>query len=152
MKNKEIQGYLFGILTALCWATSPIFIARGLEGIPSSIWATAIGLAVATLIYLVYFLLQKKGGELLKINKRHLAWQVAAGLAGGLGILSRNIALETTRVAVVIGLVQLQILITLVLGPIIQGRADRERITVKLLAGTVLILGGTVLIIYGRNL
>ena len=152
MKSKKIQGYIFGVLTALCWATSPIFIARGLEGIPSSIWATAIGLAVATLFYLVYFLLQKKGQELLKINNRHLLWQITAGIAGGLGILSRNIALETTRVAVVIGLVQLQIVITLILGPIIQAKADRERITVKLLAGIVLILGGTILIIYDRNL
>jgi drug/metabolite transporter (DMT)-like permease len=152
MKSKEIQGYAFGILTALCWATSPIFIARGLEGIPSSIWATAIGLAVATLIYLVYFLLQKKGQELLKVKNKHLMWQMAAGLAGGLGILSRNIALETTRVAVVIGLVQLQILITLILGPVIQEKTDRERISVKLLAGILLILGGTILIIYGRNL
>ncbi len=152
MKNKEVQGYLYGILTALCWATSPIFIARGLVGIPSSIWATAIGLAVATLIYLVYFMLQKKGKELLKINNKHLMWQMAAGIAGGLGILSRNIALETTQVAVVIGLVQLQILITLILGPIIQGKADRERITTKLIVGVVLILGGTVLIIFGRNM
>ena len=152
MKSKEIQGYIFGVLTALCWATSPIFIARGLEGIPSSIWATAIGLAVATIIYLAYFLLQHKEQELFKIRKKDLLWQVAAGLAGGLGILSRNIALDTTRVAVVIGLVQLQILITLVLGPIIQGKAERERITPRLLVGIVLILGGTILIIYGRNL
>ena len=152
MKSKQIQGYLYGILTALCWATSPIFIARGLVGIPSSIWATAIGLAVATLIYLVYFLLQKKGQELLKIKKKHLIWQMTAGIAGGLGILSRNIALETTRVAVVIGLVQLQILITLALGPIFQGKADRERVTVKLMGGILLILGGTVLIIFGRNI
>jgi len=152
VKSKKIQGYIYGILTALCWATSPIFIARGLEGIPSSIWATAIGLAVATVIYLVYFLLQKKGQELLKIKNKHLMWQMAAGIAGGLGILSRNIALETTRVAVVIGLVQLQILITLIMGPIIQGKADRERITTKLIVGVVLILGGTILIIYGRNL
>ena len=152
MKNKEIQGYLYGIMTALCWATSPIFIARGLEGIPSSIWATTIGLTVATLIYLVYFLLQNKRRELLKINKKHLMWQMAAGIAGGMGILSRNIALESTQVAVVIGLVQLQILISLILGPIIQGKADRERISAKLLAGVVLILGGTMLIIYGRNL
>ncbi len=152
MKSKQIQGYIFGILTALCWATSPIFIARGLEGIPSSIWATAIGLTVATVIYLIYFLLQKKGQELLKIKNKHMMWQIAAGLAGGLGILSRNIALETTRVAVVIGLVQLQIVITLILGPIIQEKTDRERISIKLLAGILLILGGTILIIYGRNL
>ncbi|MCD6425752.1 MAG: EamA family transporter [Anaerolineales bacterium] len=152
MNKQEIQGYIYGILTALCWATSPIFIARGLEGIPSSIWATAIGSSVATLIYLVLFLWNKKGKALTKINKKYIYWQIAAGVAGGLGILSRNIALETTRVAIVIGIVQLQILITLVLGPIIQGEADREKITPKLIMGAALILGGTILIIYGRNL
>ena len=152
MNKQETQGYIFGILTALCWATSPIFIARGLQGIPSSIWATAIGSSVATLIYLALFLWNKKRMALTKINKKYILWQIAAGLAGGLGILSRNIALETTRVAIVIGIVQLQILITLILGPIIQGKTDREKITPKLILGSALILGGTVLIIYGRNL
>ena len=60
MNKQELQGYIYGILTALCWATSPIFIARGLEGIPSSIWATAIGLSVATLIYFMLFPLEYK--------------------------------------------------------------------------------------------
>jgi len=152
MNKQEIQGYVFGILTALCWATSPIFIAKGLEGIPSSIWATAIGSSVATLIYLVLFLWNRNVKVLFKINKKFILWQIAAGLAGGLGILSRNIALETTRVAIVIGIVQLQILITLVLGPFIQGEADREKITPKLILGAAFILGGTFLIIYGRNL
>ena len=62
MNKNELQGYLYGILTALCWATSPIFISKGLEGISSSIWATAIGLSTATLIYLIIFLWQKKKG------------------------------------------------------------------------------------------
>jgi len=152
MNKREIQGYIYGILTALCWATSPIFIARGLEGIPSSIWATAIGLSVATLIYLLLFLVKTKDRALAKINNKYILWQIAAGIAGGLGIMSRNIALETTRVAIVIGIDQLQILITLVLGPIIQGKADREKITPKLILGAALILGGTFLIIYGRNI
>jgi uncharacterized membrane protein len=77
---------------------------------------------------------------------------VAAGAAGGLGIMSRNIALDTTRVAIVIGLVQLQIIITLFLGPVIQNKAEQEPITAKLIIGILLILGGSILIIYGRNL
>lgn len=152
MNKNEIQGYLYGLLTALCWATSPIFISIGLEGIPSSIWATAIGLSIATLIYLVMFLWQKKGKDLSRTNKKHIAWQMAAGLAGGFGILSRNIALETTKVAIVIGLVQLKILFTLILGPVILGKTDQERPTPKLIFGSLLIIGGSVLIICGRYL
>ena len=52
--------------------------------------------------------------------------------------MSRNIALETTRVAIVIGIVQLQILITVILGPIIQGKSDREKITPKIILGSAL--------------
>ena len=152
MIKKETQGYIYGILTALCWATSPIFIAMGLEGIPLSIWATAIGLSVATVLYLCYFLCQRSRGDQTGINLSSIKWQVAAGVAGGLGILSRNIALESTRVAIVIGIVQLQILITFILGPVIAGKADREKITPKLILGSALIIVGTVLIIYGRNL
>jgi drug/metabolite transporter (DMT)-like permease len=152
MDKRELAGYLYGILTALCWATSPIFISKGLEGIPSSTWATAIGLFVATVIYLVFFLWQKKGKELLVIRRKHFLWQIGAGLAGGLGILSRNIALDTTRVAIVIGLAQMQILITLILGPVILGKADQEKITPKLILGAIFIVGGSIMIIYGRNL
>ena len=81
MNKTEMQGYLYGILTAMCWATSPIFIAKGLEGIPSSIWATAIGLLVATLIYGILFLWQKRGKDLTSLNNKHVLWQMAAGLA-----------------------------------------------------------------------
>ena len=152
MNKEQLKGYVFGILTAICWATSPIFIAKGLEGIQSSIWATAIGLMFATLIYFGLFLLQKKWIELSGIKYKDLIWQMTAGLAGGLGILSRNLALETTRVAIVIGLVQFQILITLLIGPSILGDDDREQITPRLIFGAVLIIAGTGLIIYGRNL
>lgn len=152
MNNEQFKGYSYGILTALCWAISPIFIAKGLEGIQSSIWATAIGLLFATLIYLVLFLIQKKSAGLKGIMRKDLIWQIAAGLAGGLGILARNMALDTTRVAIVIGLVQLQILVTLILGPAILGAEDREQLTPQLILGSVLIFGGTALIIYGRNL
>ena len=152
MERKTLFGYLYGILTAMCWATSPIFIAKGLKGIPSSIWATAIGLSVATLIYLVWFIQQKKWRTLSNFKTKYMLWQMLAGLTGGLGILSRNIALETTRVAIVLGLVQISALFTLLLSPLLLGKADKEQITPKLIFGILLVIGGSVLIIYGRNL
>ena len=152
MERKTLFGYLYGILTAMCWATSPIFIAKGLKGIPSSIWATAIGLSVATLIYLVWFIQQKKWETLSNFKTKYMLWQMLAGLTGGLGILSRNIALETTRVAIVLGLVQISALFTLLLSPLLLGKADKEQITPKLIFGILLVIGGSVLIIYGRNL
>ena len=152
MDRQKLQGYLFGILTALCWATSPVFIARGLREFPSSIWATAIGLFFASLIYSFGYIQQKKWLGIPEIKKKHLIWQAVAGIAAGLGILSRNLALDTTRVAIVIGLLQISALFTLILAPIILGRGEKEQITLKLVFGVLLIIGGSILIIYGRNL
>ena len=87
-----------------------------------------------------------------EIKKKHLIWQAVAGIAAGLGILSRNLALDTTRVAIVIGLLQISALFTLILAPIILGKEEKEQITLKLVFGVLLIIGGSLLIIYGRNL
>jgi len=151
IKQEKFQGYLFGMLTALCWATSPIFISRGLQGFPSSIWGTAIGLLVATIIYLLWYVGQKKWREVPRPTKNNIQWHILGGLTGGLGILFRNIALETTRVAIVIALVQIASLFTLIFAPILLGKNLTERITPKLVLGVFFIVIGSVLIIFGRN-
>ena len=152
MKKSNLKGYLFGLLTAICWATSSIFFSKGLLAVPSSAWATAIGLAVATSTYLIYFFLKGKREDLRNSRKEDLVWQLGAGMAGGLGILFRNQALESTRVAIVLGLVQLQILFTMVLGPALLPKKDREPITPGVILGAVLIVGGSFLILYGRSI
>ena len=152
MKQKKYQGYLFGMLTALCWAISPLFIRQAFLGLPSSIWGTAIGLFVATLIYLVWYIWQKKWKEIPRPMGNSINWQIFGGLVGGLGILSRNIGLETTRVAIVIALAQTASLFTLIFAPFFLGKNLTERITPKLVIGVITIVAGSALIIIGRNL
>jgi drug/metabolite transporter (DMT)-like permease len=151
MNQKKILGYLFGMLTALCWAISPLFILKALRGLPSPIWGTAIGLSVATLIYGTWYLWQRKWTEIQQPIGRGVYWQIFGGLVAGLGILSRNIALETTRVAIVVALAQTASLFTLILAPFLLGRNLAERVTPKLVAGVFLIIAGSILIIVGRN-
>ncbi|MBN1266732.1 MAG: DMT family transporter [Anaerolineales bacterium] len=152
-KTEEIKGYLFGMLTALCWAISPVFIQRGIEGLPSYIWGTAVGSFFASLVYLFWFLLRNRiRGINPAYPRRAVYWQIAGGLASGLGILFRNIALESTQVAVVIALAQISALLTLLLGPVLLGRAFKERITPRLIFGIVSIVSGSVLILYGQSL
>ena len=151
MKQKKLQGYLFGMLTALCWAISPIFIRQGLVGLPSSIWGTAVGLFVATIIYLVWYVWQKQWREVSGTTHKDYYWQILGGLTGGLGILSRNIALETTQVAIVIALAQTASLFTLIFAPIFLGKNLNEQITPKLALGVLFIVAGSILIIIGRN-
>jgi uncharacterized membrane protein len=151
IKQEKSLGYLFGMLTALCWAISPIFISQGLQGFPSSSWGTAIGLLIATIIYLLWYVWQKKWREISRPISNDFYWQIFGGIAGGLGILFRNIALETTRVAIVIALVQISSLLTLIFAPFLLGKNFDERITPKSIFGILFILIGSILIIVGRN-
>lgn len=151
IKRDNFLGYLFGMLTALCWAISPIFISQGLRGFPSSIWGTAIGLLVATIIYLLWYIWQKKWREIPGTINKNFCWHIFGGVAGGLGILCRNIALETTRVAIVISLVQISTLFTLIFAPFLLGKNLIERITPKLILGVLFTVIGSILIVIGRN-
>jgi len=151
MSEQKLKGYLFGILTALCWAISPIFIRLGLQGFPSSIWGTAIGLIVATLIYLIWLLWYQQGKvPIQKVNKA-FQWQMMGGVSSGIGIMARNIALDFAPIAIVISLVQTASLFTLFLGPLIFGQNFRERISARLVFGVLAIVAGSLLIIIGRN-
>lgn len=150
MSSQKVKGYLFALLTALCWATSPIFINQGLQGLPSSIWGTVVGLAVATLVYLTWYLWRKKWKELKSPGKIAFRWQIFGGFTNGIGILFRNMALDTTQVAVVVALAQSAALFTVILSPFMMGAEFKERITNKLVLGVLLIVGGAVLIIIGR--
>ena len=78
-------------------------------------------------------------------------WQVAAGVAGAMGILFRNIALETEQVAIVITLAPTASLFTLILAPFLLGNQLREKITSKFVAGVFFILIGATFIVIGRN-
>ena len=151
MKGEQIKGYLYGTLTALCWAISPIFIRRGLEGLPSSIWGTAVGLVVAAGLYGLWFLLRDRSDAPVLISRRAATWQILGGLASGLGILFRNLALDTTQVAIVIALAQGSALFTLLFGPLLLAGALRERITPRIVFGVFAILAGSGLIILGRT-
>jgi len=151
MNREKYLGYLFGALTALCWAISPIFIRQGLRGLPSPIWGTAIGLFFATVLFTLWYIRKNRWREIAKLKSRDFPWQIFAGLVGGLGILFRNIALETTQIAVVIALAQTASFYTLLLSPLLLGKNLNERITPKLVIGVVLIVGGSTLIIFGRN-
>ena len=153
IRSEKLKGYLYGMVTALCWATSPVFIARGIEGLPSYIWGTAVGCFFASLLYLLWFFRTNYANKTHPdMPRKAVLWQIAGGAASGIGILSRNIALESSRIAVVIALAQISALLTVVLGPLIFGKNFEERITPRLIFGIVSIISGSVLIMYGQSL
>jgi drug/metabolite transporter (DMT)-like permease len=150
MDRTHLKGYLFGALTALSWATSPVLIRKGLEELPSPTWGTAIGLLAATTCYLGWFALRHGWPRSRALKRTALGFQVMAGITSGLGVVARNIALAVTTVAVVMSLMQTSALFTLFLAPLLVGR-QLERTSTRLIVGVVLLVAGSTLIIVGRN-
>ncbi len=151
MEKESLLGYLFGLLTSLCWAISPIFINLGLQEFNSSIWGTAIGVSTAALIYLIWLLINRKKFTIKESSSSALRWQILGGVMSGLGIMSRNIALSTAPVAIVLSLASIPSLFTLFLGPLLAGSDFRERISLKLILGILTIIVGSALVITGRT-
>jgi uncharacterized membrane protein len=151
MKNKAVLGYIFGMLCALCWSISPVFIRRGLGELPFPIWGTAIGMSAAALVYLIWFSLAKKWQAIREYDRVGLIFQILAGVTSGIGIAFRNVALDFATVVVVISIAQSTSLFTLIFGPLLF-RETFERITGKLVAGIILLLLGSLLILFAHDL
>jgi drug/metabolite transporter (DMT)-like permease len=160
IERSRILGYLYGILTAACWATSPVFIRKGLVGLPAPLWGTVIGLSAAASAYLVWLLLRHRvPGWHRSPVRRHggRPARIAAGMmvlgavASAVGSLGRTVALDLAAVVVVVPLVQTTSLWTMVFAPLILGR-HVERISPSLVLGALLVGGGAALVIIGQNL
>lgn len=156
IQRSRIAGYLFGVATAACWATSPILIRKGLAGLPSPLWGVTIGLAVAAVVFAVWLRVRRPEprltglgwGALDRYLKVAVGFQVLAGLASGLGSVARTVAIDVAPVVVVVPLVQTASLWTIVFAPLMLGR-HVERVTLKLILGAVLVVAGAALVIVG---
>lgn len=156
IQRSRIAGYLFGVATAACWATSPILIRKGLVGLPSPLWGVTVGLTVAAVAFAMWLWIRRPGphlrtsagGALDRMIKVAIGFQVLAGLASGLGSVARTIAIDVAPVVVVVPLVQTASLWTIVFASLILGR-HVERITPKLVLGAMLVVVGAALVIVG---
>jgi drug/metabolite transporter (DMT)-like permease len=150
-------GYLAGLLVAACWGTSPIFIAKGLVGLPSPLWGVAVGLAAAALVYLAWLIIRRpeprvhvlKWSALPPVGRIALGWLVLSGLSLALGSVARTAALDVATVVLVLPLAQTATLWTIVLSPLLLGR-EVARITPRLIWGAALVVGGVVLVVLGQ--
>ena len=156
IERNQIAGYLYGVATAACWATSPILIRKGLVGLPSPLWGVTIGLAVAALGFALWLSMSRRQPRLDgrrrrgldRIIKVAIGFQILAGLASGLGSVARTIAIDVAPVVVVVPLVQTASLWTIVFAYVLLGR-HVERVTPKLVLGAVLVVAGAALVIVG---
>jgi drug/metabolite transporter (DMT)-like permease len=135
-----------GLLTALAWATSPILIKEGLEGLPSPLLGLTLGMVVAVLAYAVALPLRPQVDGPALGSRISLAFKLAAGVMVGLSVWARWAALDYTTIAVVLALGLLSVPIVLLLSPLLMGR-HVERVTAQIWLGAgLVVVGGLVLV------
>jgi drug/metabolite transporter (DMT)-like permease len=155
--RRRATGYVFGVLTAACWAASPVFLRKGLTLVPDPLWAVTVGLAAATVPFLVWLVVLRPAppvvlrGPNRDPGARHATRFLAmAGVAAAGGAVARTYAIDLAPIVVVVPLLQTTGLWTIVLAPPLLGR-HVERVTRKLVLGTVLVVAGAALVIIGQN-
>lgn len=136
-----------GLATALAWATSPLLIKEGLEGLPSPLLGLTLGMIVALLAYAVALPLRPRAPGPAFGSRLSLAFKLLAGLMVGLSVWARWAALDYTSIAVVLALGLLSVPVVLLLSPVLMGR-HVERVTVQIWLGAALVVvGGLVLVL-----
>lgn len=140
-----LPGSIFGLITALTWALSPIFIKKGLEDLGSPILGVTVGMVASTIAY----------GLLMLVRKNHISkepitadlWlnQTVAGVLTGLGTLFRWIALDLAPVAVVVTLGRFNMIVVIVISAFMTGKYA-EKMTWKVWLGAALVIAGAVIL------
>jgi uncharacterized membrane protein len=138
---------LWGLGTALCWAISPIFIRRGLEGLPSPLLGVTIGMMATALAYGVVILLRREHGLNFSTPLKMLLLQLVAGVLVGLSTWARWIALDLAPVGVVLALGRLSVPVVIILAPLVVGQ-QLERVTPRVWLGAAFIVGGSLLLTF----
>jgi uncharacterized membrane protein len=143
--NVTWRNSLFGLGTAICFATSAIFIRNGLEGLPSPLLGVSVGMIVTAVVYGVVLIFRRKQIQQAPISRDGWLFQVAAGAIVGLSTWARWIALDMTPIAVVMALGRTNVPVVIFLAPLLVG-SKAERVTARVWLGAALIVAGTVVL------
>ena len=134
-----------GLACALCWALSPVFARRGLEGFNSPLAGLVVGLVVAIILYVPLYV-AVRGGQWPRLGSGGgLVLKSFVGLLVGLATWTRWEAIGRAPVGVVLALSLLSVPVVLLLAPVLAGR--NERVTAGLWAGASLVVGGAMILV-----
>jgi drug/metabolite transporter (DMT)-like permease len=142
------RAMVSGVLAALCWSISPIFIRQGLKGLPSPLLGVTIGISASALGYGVSLILLGNGLT-QSASVESILWKAVAGVLVGLSTWMRWIALDLTAVAVVLAISLVSVPVVNLLSPLFVGR-HLERVTSRVWLGSSLVIGGSLFLILAR--
>ena len=140
------EGYLFALLSGLCYGTSPILVRQGLttNGIGASVAASFISYCAATAVVALVMLIPGSVQDVRKINGHAAKWFTIAGLLVAISQMLRYMALSVAPVTVVAPIGRLSSIFRVYFGWILN--RDHEVFSSRVIIGTcVSLLGALVL-------
>ena len=145
-KRNAIIGRAFGIGAALAYGISSVLIRQGVTSLAPPLIGAAIGLLSGTLSLTIV------GARDLRTNltqkRRAIGFLLISGVTAALGIMSSFFALSMAPVVIVSPLQSTSPLFTLLWSHLFLGQL--ERITLRLVLGSILVIFGVALITIGR--
>ena len=143
---RQAEGYLFAIIAAVSYGSSPVLIRSALEGESSvSLLGGLVSYVAAGVLLLVSLLLPSRRHLVKALEPASVRLFMAPGFFVFLAQLFRFVALSLASVAVVATLLRFTTIFTLVLSWIMN--RDLERITWRVIAGVLVSLAGAVLLV-----
>lgn len=141
------RDVFFGLSAACCWAISPIFTRKGLEGLPSPLLGVTVGLTASVLPYGLALLFQRRLSALAAIPHDALFFKTLAGILAGVSTWHRWIALDLAPVAVVLALTRISVPVVMVLSPLVIDR-HLEQVTSRVWLGAALVVSGVLCLLF----
>jgi drug/metabolite transporter (DMT)-like permease len=141
------RDVLCGLSAACCWAISPIFTRKGLEGLPSPLLGVTLGLAASVLAYGMALLFLRRLSAIAAIPHDALFFKTVAGILAGVSTWNRWIALELAPVVVVLALALTSVPVVMFLSPVVTDR-NLEQVAPHVWLGAALIGGGVLCLIF----
>ncbi len=149
MKTKRdgIIGRVLGIGSALAYGISSVLVSQGVTGLAPPLVGAAVALLSGTLSLTVVNI-RGLGANTGQEDRKAVWFLVIAGIFSSFGIMSHFFALSVAPVVIVSPIESTSPLFALVWSRLFLGRL--EKITVRVVLGSILVVIGVVLIAFGR--
>ena len=148
---RQLEGYVFSLLAALAYGTSPILIRAAVEDASASAAiGTLVSYAAASAVLIAALALPAQRELVHAINFRYMRLFGGAGLSVFLAQLFRFFALSFADVSIVNPLMRTVGVFTLILSYLVN--RSLERITLGVVLGVLVSFGGAALLIAGAAL
>lgn len=146
------KDFLFGLGTALCYSTSPIFVRFGVRSYDYPTVAVGIGMLVAAVASVVTVVARRNrpdaqtaGRARAEVTRRGVLTAGAAGVIIGIATWVRYVALGLSPLAVVTTMSRVSVPLVLLLSPVIL-KSKSEKASVGTWVGAGLIIAGSAVI------